>query len=53
MKNISQTTLNLLGEYDGELCVLGKIDYVDGVKKEIKLESNITLSKIIKNLSIS
>lgn len=52
MKNISQTTLNLLSEYDGKLCVLDEINYIEGIKKEIKLESNITLSEIIENNSL-
>ena len=46
MRTLSQKTYEILQEYDGKLFLAGKLDYIDGVKLDVNLVSNITLDDI-------
>ena len=52
MKNIGAETLSLLKQFNGKLCVLGKPQYIDGIKSETELNGNETFENIIKNAEI-
>lgn len=47
MPNISRKTLETLQKYTGKLLVEGEISYVDGVKENVSLSSNITFDEIV------
>ncbi len=47
MENLSQSTYDLLRQYTGKLCMLGKIAYLDGVKASVKLSGNLSLEELI------
>lgn len=55
MRTLSKTTIDLLREYalnGGKLCVLRNIEYADGVKQNVALESNTSFSDIKANAEI-
>ena len=52
MKNLSSNTLELLKRYTGKLLMLGKPTYVDGVKTEIDLKSNITYEDLLADTTV-
>lgn len=52
MNNIAQTTLDLLKEYKGKLLNLAKLQYVDGKKENVVINSNTTMDEIINNKKI-
>ena len=43
MKTLASSTYALLRKFTGKQCYLGKIEYIDGVRTEVALQSNITL----------
>ena len=52
MRTISRETYNLLRGYEGRLCILGKLEYIDGKKASITLHGNISLDEIIVSAKI-
>lgn len=52
MKNLSGETYALLKEFRGELCVLGRPRYIDGVPADVSLESGLTLEEILENTHV-
>lgn len=40
MPSMAASTVKLLGEYTGKLCMLGKVSYVDGEAQEVNLAGN-------------
>ena len=52
MKCIASHTLELLSGYHGKLLCLGKIECVDGKKKEVGLKSNVTWDDILNDRGI-
>lgn len=52
MKTISSSSLNILQKYDRKLCLLGHIEYVDGKKSNINLNSNFSIEELISNRKI-
>lgn len=52
MRTIASHTLDVLQNFKGELLVWGKPSCVDGVEKEIALQSNITKETLIENALI-
>ena len=53
MLNISRTTVDILTKYTGELLLEGKLEFIDGVRTEVGLRSNITFEDIIKTAKIN
>ena len=47
MKSISESTYRLLKEYRGRLYVAAKPQYLDGVKREVELNSNISYGDML------
>ena len=47
MFSIARSSLQLLQEYKGNLLVLSEIAYIDGVKEDCNLRSNVTIDEII------
>ena len=52
MKSISLSTLNLLYNYNYNILLMNNIEYVDGVKQDVYLKSNITIDELLKNKKI-
>lgn len=51
-KNIARETLSILSKFDGRLCVLSDIQFVDGVRSYVNLQSNCQWDEIINGSSI-
>lgn len=47
MKTIAATTVALLEQFEGKMLLRGKLDYVDGKKADVALQSNITFEEIV------
>ncbi len=52
MKNIGSSTYEILKAYQGKLCILGDLRYIDGKEERVLLTQNITLEEIKANTSI-
>ena len=52
MPSIASTTLALLQKYEGELCSLGTIAYVDGQKQTINLSANCSFEELTADLKV-
>ena len=52
VSNISSATLALLTDYTGKLLLEGKPEFVDGVRAEVGLRSNISFDEIVKTAKI-
>ncbi len=49
MRSIRQSTLEKLATYRGKLCVLGDLQYVDGKKNTVGLQSNYSLEQLFQS----
>ena len=47
MRTITKSTLQTLKQYKGELCVLQAPEFIDGVRADVKLESNVSFDDIV------
>lgn len=47
MRTLSAVTYEYLQKFGGKLCVLSKIEYIDGVKQSVSLQSNVTLEEML------
>ena len=52
MKTLAKNTYSLLTEYTGKLLLQGDIQYLDGEKAEVNLQSNTTIEEIDKAKSL-
>ena len=52
MLTLSRTTVDILTKYTGALLLEGKIEYVDGIKTDVELYSNITFDDIVKSAKV-
>lgn len=52
MPSIASSTLRLLENYEGALCSLGEIAYVDGEKRTAKLSVNSTFEQLVCNTKV-
>lgn len=53
MKTISAYTLEILKHFSGKLCVLGKPQYVDGVKTDVELSGNMSYDELTANTELA
>ena len=52
MISISKSTYEKLKEYKGSLLILGDINYIDGIKEEVDLKSNMTIDDLYNTPSL-
>lgn len=52
MSNISSFTYKLLKQYTGKILLEGDLKFIDGVKNEVELQSNISFDEIVNNVDL-
>ncbi|MBQ4268647.1 MAG: hypothetical protein IJB97_03240, partial [Clostridia bacterium] len=52
MRTIASSTYAILKKFTGKQCYLGKLEFIDGEKRNVDLLSNITLEEILKNVRL-
>lgn len=52
MMTIAKSTCDILSNFNGKLCLINKLKFIDGVKAKVKLKSNLKLNDVIADTKI-